>query len=307
MVDTEWLAENIDKDPTLRIYDCSVFFGPPVSGSNAPYSVRSALQEHRLGHIPGAEVLDIQEELSEPSAPEHLKFMMPKDLDYLAQQFAKRGLGKDTHPILYSRGTPMWATRVWWMLRALGFDHASVLDGGYNRWAAEGRPIEMDTNEKPSSSYPPAEPIDTNSENSRPGLFVDASHVLEALGDTEVCTINALKPKIHTGQDDKYGRPGRIPGSVNVPYSSILTTVEAKTDEDEELSYSLFADAETASRAFLSAGAKKDGENILYCGGGISATIDAFLMHQLGYENVVVYDGSLGEWAKDDTLPMETD
>jgi len=259
-------------------------------------------------------VLDIQEELSDPSAPEHLKFMMPKDLEYLSQQFAKRGLGKNTRPVLYSRGTPMWATRVWWMLRALGFDDAAILDGGYNRWASKGYPIETEESKSTElqEPYPPAEPIDVS--NARPGLFVDASRVLDTRGDPGVCTINALKPRIHTGQDDKYGRAGRIPGSVNVPYPSVLKTVEVKDvgntstdDSTADLSYSLFVDAETASHTFSSAGALKEGENILYCGGGISATIDAFLMHQLGYENVVIYDGSLGEWAKNIDLPMETD
>ena len=54
-------------------------------------------------------------------------------------------------------------------------------------------------------------------------------------------------------------------------------------------------------------GVTRDKRVICYCGGGISATIDLFLLHQLGYENLTLYDASMGEWAKDASLPIETD
>jgi len=54
-------------------------------------------------------------------------------------------------------------------------------------------------------------------------------------------------------------------------------------------------------------GITKDKRVVAYCGGGISATVDLFLLHQLGYHNLTLYDGSMGEWAKDAALPIETD
>ena len=96
--------------------------------------------------------------------------------------------------------------------------------------------------------------------------------------------INALAPDLHSGANPRYGRPGRIPGSVNVPAAALLDP------ETRELPC-----ADPAKRI------------IFYCGGGIAATLDAFLLHQLGYQEIAVYGNSMGERAKDETLPTETD
>ena len=88
------------------------------------------------GHVPGADFLDLQGELS--ATDTKLKFMMPP-AEHLARAFGRHGLGDGARVVLYSVGTMMWATRFWWMLRALGFDGAAVLDGGFDRWQAEGR------------------------------------------------------------------------------------------------------------------------------------------------------------------------
>ena len=101
---------------------------------------------------------------------------------------------------------------------------------------------------------------------------------------------------LHSGANGRYGRPGRIPGSVNVPAASQLepATLEIRAPE-------------AVARAFAAAGADQADRIILYCGGGIAATLDAFLLHQLGFDNLAVYDNSMSEWATDESLPMETD
>jgi len=116
-----------------------------------------------------------------------------------------------------------------------------------------------------------------------------------AIGDGAVCTLNALAPDLHSGENPRYGRPGRIPGSTNVPAAALF---DPGTRE--------LVDAETASRIFAAAGATPDRRVLNYCGGGIAATLDAFLQHQLGYTDIAVYDASMSEWAKDDSLPIET-
>ena len=63
----------------------------------------------------------------------------------------------------------------------------------------------------------------------------------------------------------------------------------------------------SAAREFAAVGAEPSRRSIVYCGGGIAATLDAFLLYQLGHENVSVYDNSMSEWATDTTLPIETD
>jgi thiosulfate/3-mercaptopyruvate sulfurtransferase len=190
--------------------------------------------------------------------------------------------------VLYSIGSMMWATRVWWMLRALGFDAAAVLDGGFDRWQAEGRPIE--------SGEPRGYPAATFTPRPRPGRFVDKTEVRAAIGDPRTVTVNALRPQSHQGLEPSiYGRPGRVPGSVNVPAASLVDPATKR-----------FVPPADALARFAAAGVEKDRRVIVYCGGGISATIDLFLLHQLGFENLTLYDGSMGDWAKDPSLPIET-
>src|SRR4029453_6716837 len=121
----------------------------------------------------------------------------------------------DTRVVLYSIGTMMWATRCWWMLRSLGFDGAAVLDGGFDKWKAEGRPTESG----PARGYPPA----TFKASPRPGLFVDKRAVLAATKEPGTVIVNALGPQFHKGlEPSRYGRQGRVPGSVNVPAATLV-------------------------------------------------------------------------------------
>ena len=285
LISTDDLAARLAQ-PGLRIYDCTTYLEPPDPGSDDPYKAVAGWKTFVAGHIPGADFLDLQAELSAPDTK--LKFMMPP-AEHLARAFCRHGLGDDARVVLYSIGTMMWATRVWWMLRALGFDGAAVLDGGFDRWQAEGRAIE--TGEP--RGYPPAR----FTPRPHPGRFVDKGAVKAAIGDPGTVTVNALGPQFHQGlEPSRYGRPGRVPGSVNVPAANLIDPATKR-----------FVSPADALARFAAAGIAPDRRVIAYCGGGISATIDLFLLHQLGFDDLTLYDGSMGEWAKDPSLPIETD
>lgn len=280
IADTEWLAKNFS-DPSLRVFDCTTYL-LYETGTGRPYRVESGRNDYDKGHIPGSAFLDLQGELSNNSSP--FNFTMPA-ADDLAACFATRGIGTDTRVVLYSRKTMQWATRVWWMLRAIGFDNAAVLDGGFDKWSAEGRPVET-----AETRYPPAK-LETRP---RPDLFIGKDEIRAAIGDASVCTINALAPDLHKGDNPRYGRPGRIPGSVNVPAPALVDPGSMTLKPPE-----------VVAATFAAVGADKSKRILVYCGGGIAATLDAFLLHQLGYEDIAVYDNSMSEWAKDETLPIE--
>ena len=212
--------------------------------------------------------------------------MLPT-VEHAADAFARHGVGDGTRVVLLSRESMNWATRFWWMLRWLGFDDAAVLDGGYEKWIADGRAV---------STGPCAYPPGTLSVAPRPGLFVGKDAVLAAIGRSDTCTLNALTPDLHAGENPRYGRPGRVPGSVNVPAPSLL---DGRTME--------VLDGEAVAPAFAAVGATPEKRIIAYCGGGISATLNALVLHRLGYRDIAVYDGSMSEWATDETLPIETD
>ncbi|WFU39218.1 sulfurtransferase [Bradyrhizobium sp. CB82] len=283
LISTEQLAVLLGQ-PSLRLYDCTTYLEPAPQDSRDPYLVVSGRKTFEAGHIPGADFLDLQGEFSDPST--HLRFMMPAAAQ-LESAFGRHGLDASKTIVLYSIGSMMWATRFWWMLRSLGVD-ARVLDGGLDKWKAEARTLEQG----PPSRYPAtrfkAAP--------RQGFFIDKSAVLARINDPSTAIVNALGPQFHRGlEPSRYGRPGRIPGSVNVPAATLVIAAD-KT-------LTALADAEAK---FAAQGVTRDKNVICYCGGGISATIDLFLLAQLGYDKLTLYDGSMGEWAGDSELPIET-
>lgn len=284
VVQTTWLESNLG-DPDLRIFDCTIYLKPAKPGTGLPYDIVSGRAEYEAGHIPGAGFLDLQGELSDNSTT--LRFMMPP-ADQFASVMGQRGVGKGTRVILYSAGGIMWATRMWWMLRAFGFDNAAVLDGGWEKWCAEGRPV---------STAPCAYPATKFVAHPRSGMTVSREQVLAQLGRQDTAIVNALPPELHAGKKpSRYGRPGHIPGSVNVPAGVLL---DPKTKA--------FVSLAEARAKFAAAGIEKTKNVVCYCGGGIAATVDLFLLYQLGYDRITLYDGSMGEWAKDASLPIETD
>lgn len=270
-------------DPALRIYDCTTYLRYE-EGTGRPYRIESGRADWEAGHIPGAAFLDLQADLSDPDAPTSFMRLSP---EATAAAFARAGVGQGTRVVLYSRGTPQWATRVWYLLRWIGFDDAAVLEGGFELWEAEGRPVTTD---------PVAHPAGTLTARPRPGMFVGKEEMLAAIGDGAVCSLNALAADLHSGANPRYGRPGRIPGSSNVPAAALLDPATKR-----------FLAPDAVAAAFRAAGAEPGKRILNYCGGGIAATLDAFLQHQLGYRDFAVYDASMSEWAKDERLPIETD
>jgi thiosulfate/3-mercaptopyruvate sulfurtransferase len=285
LISTVELAGMLDR-PNLRLFDCTTYLEPAPEGVNVPYIAVPGDKTFAAGHIPGADFLDLQGEFSDSST--ELRFMMP-DIAQLEAAFGRHGVSANSRVVLYSIGTPMWATRFWWMLKSLGFDNAAVLDGCFDKWKAEDRPIETGA----PKGYPKA----AFKAKPRPGFFVGKDEVLAAVADHSAVVVNALGPQFHRGlEPSRYGRPGRIPGSCNVSAATLL--------HPSTRTFVLLADAEAK---FATQGLRKDKQVIAYCGGGISATIDLFLLHRLGYDNLTLYDGSMGEWAKDTALPIETD
>jgi thiosulfate/3-mercaptopyruvate sulfurtransferase len=283
LISTAELAQILGQ-PNLRVFDCTTRLEYLPPGSEAPYEVVPGRDTFGAGHIPGADFLDLQGQFSDESTK--LRFMMP-GVAQLEAAFGGHGVGADSFVVLYSIATPMWATRFWWMLKSLGFDSVAVLDGGLDKWKDEGRALESG----PAKGYPPAK----FTAKPRPGFFVDKHQVLAARSERSTVVVNALNTTLHKGlEPSRYGRPGHIPGSCNVS-AATMTDPETKA----------FVPLTDADAKFAAQGFSRDKRVIAYCGGGISATVDLFMLHRLGYDKLTLYDGSMGEWATDDSLPIE--
>jgi len=276
LVDTDWLEMNLGRTG-LRIFDCTALPGPnpdEVMRKKLPVSARSGREQYANGHIPGAGFMDVPGELSDKSSS--LPMMMPP-VEEFVNVVTRHGITDGSHVVLYSRGA-MWATRVWWMLRAHGFDNVSVLDGGWGKWVAERRPVTRE-------EYTCSPGIFTA--RPRSNAMVGKDEVLAAIGDPAVQLIYA-----HPGAP-VFGRAGRIPDSGYIPATDLHdpeTGAYLPCGELQNIFNRVRVDA--AERI------------ITYCGAGIAATNNAFVLTLLGYRDVAVYDGSMCEWGNNELLPM---
>jgi len=279
LASTDWVARHLD-DPSVRVVDCTTHLPPRPDFSL--YDVVSGRADFEKAHVPGAAFLDIDHDASTPHP--RLHFMLP-DPGTFASAMEALGISDDTRVVAYSTANHWWATRLWWMLRVFGHDNAAVLDGGFQKWAAERRPLESGPARNGKRGRFSARPA-------RRELVARKEDVLGAIRAEGACVVNALRPEQHAGKGGvHYGRRGHISNSINIPSVEHLAGDNTFRGADELAQ--LFGPALEAP------------EVITYCGGGIAATSVALVMAMFGRDDVRVYDASLTEWAADPALPME--
>ena len=279
LVSSDWLAAHL-ADNTLRIFDTTIYLKPKPDGFG--YQPESGRGEWQAEHIPGAGFLDVFGELSDGSSD--IAFMMPPAAQFAATMGA-HGVADDSTVVLYNKGFPMWATRVWWMLRSIGFDQVAVLNGGYEKWHKEGRPTSAE-----APHHPPAK----LTSRARPAMWAAKDAMLQVVAGRGPVAINALAPAVYSGEKNQYGRPGHLPGTFNVYYGDLLDPLSGE-----------FLPPEKLKPLFAASGALDSGPVIAYCGGGISATMDALALLICGQDQVAIYDGSMSEWVRDPHLPLK--
>lgn len=280
LVSTQWLAAHLD-DPKVRVLDATTHLPPKPDFSL--YDVVPGVEDFEKGHIPGAAFIDIEHDVSTPHPQLH--FMLPQPQQF-ARAMARLGVSDDTLVVCYATGFHWWATRLWWMLRVFGHDRVAVLDGGFQKWQAEGRPVETGpAGARPEGRFTVRPP--------RTAMVAGRDDVLAAIGRPDTSIVNALRAEQHEGRGGvHYGRRGHIAGSINIP--SVAHLNPDQTFKSPQELRQLFAEPLGKPRV------------ITYCGGGIAATSVALVLAMLGHDDVRVYDASLTEWAADPSLPMET-
>lgn len=262
-------------DPAVRIYDTSVLLLAAEQG----YTSQPGRERYLREHIPGAGFINLSEDWSDTRSP--YNNTLPQ-IDALAEAIGRDGISNDNLVVLYSSSHLMWATRAWWLLRYAGHTNVKVLNGNLAAWLDAGLPVEAGAKVYAAATFSPSERAD---------VFVSTAEMVAGMEDG-VCTVNALSPALYEGTGEfYYGRRGHIPGSRSLYFSDLL--------ENE-----FFLPAEQLHQTLEARGMLSASRTLIYCGGGIAATLEGFACALVGQENVGVYDGSMSEWAANEELPL---
>lgn len=273
LVTAEWLSRHLE-DPDLVVLDCTVHVEMEAGGG---FRNESGRADYEKGHIPTAGFADLLGDLRDTDSS--LSYALPTPQRFCAAMGAL-GVGDDSRVVLYDGYGSVWAARVWWMLRWVGFDRAAVLDGGLKAWTAEERPLStepVEPQEKRLACHP------------RPELIADRDEVFAGIEADDVVLVDTMPAPHFTGAMALYDRPGHIPGARNISAMALL---------DEAGRYR--PTAELAAMCDFDRGARV----VTYCGSGIAASSAALVLTRLGFTDVAVYIASLQEWAADPELPL---
>jgi thiosulfate/3-mercaptopyruvate sulfurtransferase len=270
-------------DPDLVVLDCTSAIAP--SDGAATFRLVTGEETFREGHVPGAQFVDIERDVSLPA--DGLLFTFPP-VELFGEAMVRFGVGAESRVVVYSTAQPGWAARVWLMLRAFGFDKAAILDGGFQAWKRGGLPVER------GAAHPRPAPKHRFDWRLRPDIFVPLAKV-EDRG--KAVLVNALGADSYRGEAGiAYGRPGRIPGSVNIPTASLVDPVTGR-----------YFDQARLERIFAAAGVRPSDEIVAYCGAGVAASNVVFARLLTGAKApAAVFDGSLLEWSADPGRPLVT-
>jgi thiosulfate/3-mercaptopyruvate sulfurtransferase len=283
LVETDWLAAHLGH-PELRIIDIRGEVKSVITEDGKRKTEYSAARgEYDAGHIPGAQFVDWTKEFIDPNDPIPVQIAPPESF---AAAMSAIGIGDETAVVIYDNQGRAFSTRLWWALTYYGHERVAILNGGWNKWAAEQRPVTTEV-------QAPAEHPTFTPKAGRLGRKT-GQEVLEHVELRDAVIVDALRREQYTGEEPRGGEArGHIPGALNLPYLSLFTPQDT-WKSDEEL------------RATIAgAGLDDDGRPVVaYCGGGISATAVLFALDRLGRHGHN-YDGSWNEWGNNPHYPTK--
>jgi thiosulfate/3-mercaptopyruvate sulfurtransferase len=242
-------------------------------------------REHAASHVPGAVHADLMQDLSGPKTGTNGRHPLP-DPRALAQTFGRLGIESGMQVVAYDQENGMFASRLWWLLRWLGHDAVAVLDGGFKKWIAEGRPVESGGVTRAARAF---------RGSPRAEMTVDVNEVASHLGAASPRLVDARAPERYRGDTepiDKVG--GHIPGAKNHFFQRNL---------DE---HGLFRTPEQLRDTITaSVGDVTADQIVCYCGSGVTACHNLLAFEHAGLKGAKLYAGSWSEWSADPSRPVE--
>jgi thiosulfate/3-mercaptopyruvate sulfurtransferase len=282
MTERSWLTETEDLAAELDAPDIVII----DASWHMPDEKRDAHAEYLEEHIPGAIFFDIDEIADTKSKLPH---MLPPP-EKFSSRMRSMGIGDGARIVVYDSKGMFSAPRVWWTFRVMGHDDVTVLNGGLPKWKREGLPLESGEPRLRSTRH------FTSRRNA--DLVRDVSDIKALLRDRSAEIVDARSADRFEGRapEPRAGlRSGHIPGAHNVPYGKLL-------NQDGTLKSSAELEA-----AFAEAGVDLTKPVVTSCGSGITASLLALALANIGHRRTAVYDGSWAEWGADQSLPVEAD
>ena len=256
--------------------DCRYYLENPVQGQ----------YEYSLSHLPGALYADLANDLSSPVEPGVTGRHPLPDVEKLCKLFSKWGIGEGVQVVVYDQGPGMVAARLWWMLHWLGHDKVAVMDGGWNKWRAEAKPV---TTEMPITTLQPFK-AKVHRE-----LVVDVEDVMAGINNGNIKLLDARAADRYRGQNETLDPiAGHIPGALSAPFGNNVGADGCfrSAPELHELYNTLIGES-NASNA------------IVYCGSGVTAAHTILTLMHLGFGMARLYPGSWSHWITDKRRPIE--
>jgi len=272
LISTEALAGML-ADPSLVIVDCRHNLSDLTAGEAA----------YRSAHLPGAFFLHLDRDLSGVKTGRNGRHPLP-DREALIDTLGRIGIGPHTQVVVYDQNAGMWASRLWWLLRWLGHDRVAVLDGGLDKWIAEGRPVDANA---------PA-PHVTRFEAKTPRPTATADEILQHLNDGTIAVLDARAPERFRGDMEPIDPvAGHIPGALSRPYLDNLTA------------RGTFKSAQSLRHEFEARLEQRAPSSVVHqCGSGVTACHNVLAMEIAGLHGSRLYPGSWSEWSSDPSRPV---
>jgi thiosulfate/3-mercaptopyruvate sulfurtransferase len=274
LISTETLAAHLDDG--WAIVDCRYDLRHESWGH----------EQYRAGHVPGAVYASLSQDLAGSPAGGGGRHPIPSP-DALEATFGRLGIGPGVQVVMYDQDTGMFASRMWWMLRYMGHAAAAVLDGGWARWSAEGRPARTGDDTRAPAAFG-GRPHDEQRASLR--------DVEATLGLSSVLLMDARAPERFEGRTEPLDRvAGHIPGAVNRFYKENVS------------SEGLMLPAETLRAQYGELlGDRSPDQVVMYCGSGVSACHNLLAMEHAGLHGTRLYPGSWSEWSSDPERAVES-
>jgi thiosulfate/3-mercaptopyruvate sulfurtransferase len=273
IIDADWLADNLDT-PGVSIVDASWYL--PAQGRNAK-------AEYEAAHIPGAVFFD-QDAVVDPDSS--LPHALP-DARTFARHVGAMGISADDTIIVYDGPGVFSAPRVWWMFRIMGAPEVFVLDGGIDRWKAEGRPVSAEPTKVAANVF------FAEFDSSRVASLEEIRGIVRS-GDSQIADARPAGRFEGREPEPRPGiRGGHMPGARSLPGSS-LSSGGSLLSPDE------------LRRRFADAGIDLSKPVVTSCGSGVTAAIVTLALETLGHSRHKLYDGSWSEWGGRPDTPVAT-